>query len=214
MTVFLRKAGARGQAAAIPACLWMALAQGLAGQTQAGTTAATEKPPVFVPVTEGERVLLYLQDTVNLVSVLSSATSAGIGQWRDRPPEWNQGGQGYGRRFGSAYAEHIAQATLMFGASSLLHEDNRYFRCGAAGFKTRLGYAVESTFLARHDDGSRHVSISKIGAFAGAALISRAWQSASSGALRNAGANFGISIAVAAGFEVAREFLPDLWHRH
>ena len=164
-------------------------------------------------MTERERLRRYLTDTVNPVSLLSSAASAGIGQWRDRPPEWNQGGLGYGRRIGSAYAEHIVRQTLMFGASSVLHEDNRYFRCADAGIKARVGYAVESTVLARHDDGSRHVSISKIGAFGGAALISRTWQPASSGGLRNAASNFGISLAVAAGFEVAREFLPDLLHR-
>jgi hypothetical protein len=33
-------------------------------------------------------------------------------------------------RFGSSYAEHIVQETLMYGASSALHEDNRYVRSG------------------------------------------------------------------------------------
>lgn len=210
---FIRRVRTRGQDAAMAACLWMAWAHGLAGQAQVGTADATKKPPAFAPMTERERLRQYAKDTVNPVSLLSSAASAGIGQWRDRPPEWNQGGSGYGWRFGSAYAEHMVRQTLMFAASSGLHEDNRYFRRGGAGFKTRLGYAVESTFLARHDDGSRHVSISKIGAFAGAALISRAWQPPSSGSLRGAGANFGISLAIATGLEAAREFLPDLLHR-
>jgi hypothetical protein len=191
----------------------MALAHGLAGQMQNGAPGATETRPVFVPMTERARLRWYLEDTVNPVSLVSSAASAGIGQWRDRPPEWNQGGQGFGRRLGSSYAEHIVRQTLIFGASSVAHEDNRYVRSGRAGFKTRLGYAIGSMFLARHDDGSRHVSISKIGAFAGAALISRAWQPASSGGLRSAGSNFGTSMGVATGFEVAREFLPDLLHQ-
>ena len=164
-------------------------------------------------MTERDRLRLYLKGAVNPVSILSSAASAGLGQWRGRPPEWKQGAQGYGWRFGSAYAGHLVRETLMFGASSLLHEDNRYVRCGECGSKKRLGYALESTFLARHDDGSSHFSFSKVGAVAGASLISRTWQPASSGSLHSAGVNFGISMAVAAGFQVAREFLPDLRRR-
>jgi hypothetical protein len=164
-------------------------------------------------MTEHDRLRQYLKDTVSPVSVLSSGAVAGIGQWRDRPPEWKQGSLGYGRRLGSEAAEHVVRATLMFGASSVLHEDNRYFRDDEGAFRARLRYAVESTFLARHDDGSKHISVSKIGAFLGAALISRSWQPSSSATLQSAGSNFGISMGVAAGFEVAREFLPGLLRR-
>ena len=150
---------------------------------------------------------------MNPADLLSSAASAGAGQWRERPPEWKQGAAGYGFRFGSAYAEHVIRETLMFGTSSLLHEDNRYFRCPDTSCKKRLTYALKSTFLARQDDGSRHISVSKIGSFAGAAFISRAWQQPSSRSVHSGEANFGISMAVAAGFDVVHEFLPDLLHR-
>ena len=197
----------------IPAYLCVAFAHGLGGQTPVKPTGGTDKRAAFVPMRERERLQQYAEALVSPVSVLTSAAGAGIGQWRDKPPEWNQGGQGYERRFASSYAEHVVQETLLFGVSSVTHEDNRYFRRGEGIFKTRLRYAIESTFLARHDDGSSHISISKMGAFAGGALISRAWQPESSGDLKNAGVNFWVSVAVAAGFSVAREFLPDLLHR-
>jgi hypothetical protein len=100
----------------------------------------------------------------------------------------------------------------MFGVSSTLHEDNRYFASGESGCGSRIQYAVESTFLARHDDGSRHVSISKIAGFAGTALISRSWQPHDGNSLRYAGINLGTSFSVAVGFNVAREFIPRLFH--
>ena len=159
-------------------------------------------------MTEGERFDRFLRDLGNPFSILSSAAAAGIGQWKDRPHEWKQGADAYGLRFGSSYAEHIVRGTLLFGASSLFHEDNRYLPSGEPGFGHRLGCAIEGEFLARGDDGKRHVSASRIVALAGAALISRLWQPKSTGSLRSAAANLSTTIGVGIGFNVLREFFP------
>ncbi|MBZ5726994.1 MAG: hypothetical protein LAP87_18605 [Acidobacteriia bacterium] len=170
------------------------------------------KPPGFVPMTEGERLRQYLKDTFHPISLVSSAAAAGIGQWRDTPPEWKQGGEGFGKRFASSYAEHIVRETMLFGASSVLQEDNRWFPSERQGAGARIGYAVESTFLAHRNDGTRRLSFSHIGSFVGAAFVSRLWQPASSSQPHNAGINLGTSIGVAAGFNVVREFFPALLH--
>jgi hypothetical protein len=167
--------------------------------------------PAFVPRTQGQRLREFFKDTVSPLSLINSAASAGLGQARDRPKEWKQGAEGYGMRYGSAFAEHIVRETLEFGASSVLHEDNRYIPSGQTGVGARIGYAVESTFLARRDNGSRRLSYSRIGAFAGAAFISRLWQPHSTGGPRSATVNFGTTIGIAAGFNVAREFLPRIF---
>jgi hypothetical protein len=164
-------------------------------------------------MTRDERLREYAAGLASPVSLVGAATSAGIGQWRDRPPEWKQGGRGFGLRFGSAFATHITQETLLFGVSSALHEDNRYVPSGAETAGKRVSYALKSTFLARHDDGSKHISISKIGSLVGASFISRTWQPASSGSVRSAGVSIGISAAVSAGLQVTREFRPGLWRR-
>jgi hypothetical protein len=162
-------------------------------------------------MTEGQRLREFFKDTVSPLSFLSSAASAGIGQARNRPKEWKQGSEAYGMRYGSAFAEHIVRETLEFGASSVLHEDNRYIPSGQTGVGARIGYAVESTFLARRGNGSRRFSYSRIGAFAGGAFISRLWQPHSTGSARSATVNFGTTIGIAAGFNVAREFLPRIF---
>jgi hypothetical protein len=162
-------------------------------------------------MTEGQRLREFFKDTVSPLSFLNSAASAGIGQARNRPKEWKQGSEAYGMRYGSAFAEHIVRETLEFGASSVLHEDNRYIPSGQTGVGARIGYAVESTFLARRDDGSRRLSYSRIGAFAGAAFISRLWQPHSTSGARSATVNFGTTIGIATGFNVAREFLPRIF---
>jgi hypothetical protein len=111
-------------------------------------------------------------------------------------------------RFASSYGEHVVRETLMFGASSALNEDNRYLHSGESDVRLRIRYAVGSTFLARRDDGARRLSFSRMGAFAGAALISRLWQPRSTRGLHSATVNFGTSIGIAAAFNVVREFWP------
>jgi len=146
------------------------------------------------------------------MSFISTAASAGWGQWRNRPEEWKQGARGYGLRYGSGYAQRITREALILGASSILHEDNRYFASRQTGFGPRLKYALESTFLARKDDGTRRFAFSQVGGMAGASLISRTWQPNSTGSMRSAGLNFATGLGVAAGFNVAREFVPRLFH--
>src|SRR5207248_1762003 len=123
------------------------------------------------------------------------------------PQEWGQGAKGFGRRYGSDYAQLIIGQTIENGLAFGLHEDNRYFESGKRGIG-RLGYALESAFLARHDNGSRSISISAIGGAAGAAFISRAWQPHSTTSMGEGATSFGVSMGVRAGMNVAREFLP------
>jgi hypothetical protein len=96
----------------------------------------------------------------------------------------------------------------VLGISSAFQEDNRFVRSQQSGFGERLRYAVESVLLARRPNGTRRVSISHIGALVGAALVSRAWQPRSTEGIGSAGANFGMTLGVSMGFDVAREFWP------
>ena len=169
---------------------------------------AAGSQPASASITGGDRLRWYLKSTISPLSFVTSAASAGFGQWRDTPKEWRQGAEGYGLRFVSSYGEHVVRETLGFGASAILHEDNRYHRSGESDVRPRIRYAVASTFLARRDDGSRRVSFSRIGAFAGAALISRLWQPKSTHSPRSGAVNFGTSIGIAAAFNVVREFWP------
>lgn len=200
--------------------IWLAIAvtptlfaqAGAPTADRAEASAAVPKP-AYVPLTEHERLRMYLKRLVSPEAVFRSAAGAGIDQAMDTPKEWGQGGLGYGRRFGSAYAEHIVRETLQFGSSSVLREDNHYIRSGETGFGRRLKYALESSVLARHDDGARQLSISKIGSTLGASFIWRMWQPPSTDSVGDAMENFGIAMGASAGFDVVREFLPDLLHR-
>jgi len=183
---------------------------GSSGQAEANRAATATLPgrAPYAPMTEKERLVYYLKASVNPIAFIRDGAGAAIGQWRDSPKEWREGARGYQFRYESAFGEHIVKESLEFTTSSIFQEDNRFRPSGESGFGTRLGYGITSAFSARHSDGSRHFSFSKVLSFAGAALISREWQPESTGHLKNAGANFGSMLGAAVGFDVLKEFWP------
>jgi hypothetical protein len=179
---------------------------------EANRSAAPAPLPAYTPMTQDERLQYYVSHMFSVESVFRAAAGAGINQAMNTPSEWHQGAEGYGRRFASSYGGHIVQSTVIYGTSAVFHEDNRYFRSGETGFGARLKYALVSTFMARRDDGSRHFSFSRMSSYAAAAAVSRAWQPPSTDKPMSALNGFGISVGVEAGFNVAREFLPGIFH--
>jgi hypothetical protein len=163
-------------------------------------------------MTQKDRLRAYAGHLFNVESILRDAAGAGINQAVNTPAEWRQGAEGYGRRFASVFGGHIVQSTVMYGVSAPLHEDNRYFRSGLTGFGPRLKYALTSSFMARHDDGSRHISISRLTSYAATAGISRTWQPPSTDKPIYALDSFGVAIGVEMAFNVTREFFPKLFH--
>src|SRR6476661_1013889 len=128
----------------------------------AGTMTASE----FRPLTQKERNNDYVKTLVNPLSFAKAGFSAGLDQWNDKPPEWEQGASGYGKRFANILSQYTIQRSVTFGLASALHDDNRYFNSGKKGVWSRTGYALSSGILARAEDGGRHVSISQLGGVA------------------------------------------------
>jgi hypothetical protein len=200
---------ARLRHVAAAACLLGITTHGIPAQTAAPTAApGATVPQPYVPLTLRDRANGYVRGMFGPMAWTSGAVSAGIGQWRDSPHEWGQGASGFGLRYGSGFGTSVTRATITFGAAALLHEDNRYFRSQSTATGARLRHAIFSTFLARKDDGTRRFSFSRIGGMFGSAMISRTWQPQSNGGFSNGMTNFGTQVGVAAGLNVAREFLP------
>jgi hypothetical protein len=172
--------------------------------------AGTLKASAFRPLTQRERTQMYWKTMVNPLGYMKAGLSAGIDQWKDKPPEWKQGASGYGMRFANIFGQYSIQRTVTFGISSVLDEDNRYYNSGMSGIWRRSGYAVLSGVLARDSDGRRHVSVSQVGGVAAGAFLSRFWQPHSQNSASDGAISFGLSMASNMGFSVVKEFLPDI----
>jgi hypothetical protein len=98
---------------------------------------------------------------------------AGISQAENSEPGFGQGFGGYGKRFGSAFADGTIE-NFMVGAvlPSLFHQDPRFFQSGEGSFTHRAGYAVSRTFVTRTDSGNAQFNYSEIVGSALSAAIS------------------------------------------
>lgn len=172
--------------------------------------AGARKASDFQPLSQQERTHNYLKTLVNPLSYIKAGLSAGLDQWKDKPEEWEQGASGYGKRFANILGQDSIRRATEFGLGSALHEDNRYFNSGRKGFWSRTVYAVESSMLARRDDGSRTFSFSQVGGVAAGAFLSRLWQPSSQHSVGDGAVSFGITMGSNVAFSVVKEFLPDL----
>ena len=152
-------------------------------------------------------------NTAGPVPIIGEALGSAITQWTDSPPEWGQGWAAYGKRFGSNLAYNAVRQTISYGVAGVFREDDRYFASRDRGAWRRARHALISTFTAKRSDGVDRFSIASVTSVVGAAGISSLWGPRSWQGIGNISENAGLSFASTAGFNVIREFLPDILRR-
>jgi hypothetical protein len=170
-------------------------------------------PAEPAPLTPQQNFELYLLNTVGPVPLLGEAVGAGYGQWTNAPPEYGQGWAAFGKRYGANLAYNATRQTITYGISLALREDTRYFASRAHGIWPRTRHALVSTFTARRPDGRQEFSVAGTAGVVGACTTSSIWGPGSWKGVDNIAYNAGISFAATAGFNIVREFLPDILRR-
>jgi hypothetical protein len=168
----------------------------------------------FAPLTTKQKVKRRALRLIEPVTLINSAFSAGIDQWRDVPHAWGQGAEGYAIRFGSAEGFTAAHNTIALGFDLAMHLDPRYRRMPGAPFKTRLWHSVSQSFLAYKDGGGRTVNVSEIAGNFGAGFVANLWEPAGLNTTGEAIKRGSLGFIYHTAKNVVREFLPDLLHRH
>jgi hypothetical protein len=182
-------------------------------QTSFTGPVSTRSVPVFSPLSNEEKFHHYLHHTFGPARILRSGATAGINQWMDSNPEWGQGMEGYGRRFGSKLGQSTIKRTLQLGIGIWRDEDPRYFRSVHDGFWLRTRHALAYTFVTRMDDGSKGMAVSRLTSTFGASLLSRTWQPERKRTVKDGLQNGVISLGIDAAFRIVQEFWPDIRHR-
>jgi hypothetical protein len=163
------------------------------------------------PLSVGEKFKMAAHDAFDPFSWVTTAIYAGVAQRQNQYPEFGQGAQGYAKRYGGAFADgaigsYLTEAIL----PSLLHEDPRYFRMGEGSKLHRVGYAVSRTLITRTDAGGRRLNISELVGNMGAAGISNLYYPAANRSVSATVDKFAVNIVSDAGFNVLKEFYPDM----
>ena len=165
-------------------------------------------------LTPGQKFRLFGFNTFNPFPIASAAAQAGLSQAFDSPEGFGQGAEGYGKRFGAAYANTATSqffGTFLF--PSILKQDPRYFRQGEGSGGSRIVYAVTRVFITRNDSGKRAPNVSFLLAAGSSAAISNLYYPAGSRQFGDAAIRFGTEYGTQAGFNLFKEFWPDIKHK-
>jgi Carboxypeptidase regulatory-like domain len=105
------------------------------------------------PLTSRQKFQLAWKSTLDPVTFVLTGALAGIQQAQNQFSGYGQGAQGYGKRYGAAYAD-IVSSTFLGGAifPSLLKQDPRYFYKGSGSTRSRILYAMANAVICKGDD--------------------------------------------------------------
>lgn len=159
----------------------------------------------------GEKFNLFYKTTVDPVTFAGAAVSAGFSQWQNDDHQWGQGAEAYGKRYGAAFADRATWNFFgKFFYPAIFQQDPRYFRQGRGSTKSRLGHAIAHTFVARRDVGGSMPNISLWAATSSTAAIVNLYHPGNDRGFGSAAQRVGISLGGNMGFDVLREFWPEM----
>jgi hypothetical protein len=192
-----------------------------------GTTEGTSKDRLFYalpnfltlenagqvpPLTVGQKFKVVARGSFDYIQIPWYAALAGVSQAENSEPGYGQGAEGYGKRFGAAFADGTIE-NFMTGAvlPSLLHQDPRFFQESDGTFVHRTGYAISRIFVTRTDSGHQQFNFSEIcGSAASAAISTYSYHPSGDRTLSNTASVWGTQVGYDTITYVVKEFWPDI----
>lgn|SRR6185312_3968859 len=106
------------------------------------------------PLTPKQKWELTWKSSLDPLTFVIVGGFAGIQQAENTIPEFGQGAAGYGKRYGTTYA-NVAIGNVLGGAvfPIIFRQDPRYFYKGVGTKKSRALYALSTAVIARGDNG-------------------------------------------------------------
>jgi hypothetical protein len=115
------------------------------------------------PMSPKLKLKLALRAEIDPIGIAVDAGLAGAEQYHNTFPGYGGGWQGYGKRFGSAYADSFVGTMLGRVLFPIwFHQDPRYFYRGTGSVPSRVWYAVAQTVVTRGDNGKTQPNYSHV----------------------------------------------------
>jgi len=160
-----------------------------------------------------DKFALFVQDSIDPVTFLGAGFDAGIDQAENTDPSYGQGAQGYGRRFGAEFAGQASSRFFKdFAYPSIFSEDPRYYRLGHGPTGRRLLHAMEHVVVAQRDDTKRMFNFSEWLGTSSTVVLSNTYHPDNRRGFAPAAERVGYSFLQDMGFDVLREFWPEVSH--
>jgi Carboxypeptidase regulatory-like domain len=115
------------------------------------------------PLTPKLKFKLALRAEIDPIEFAVDAGVAGAEQYHNTFPGYGGGWEGYGKRFGAAYADSVIGAMLGRALFPIwFHQDPRYFYRGTGSVHSRIWYALAQTVVTRGDNGETQPNYSHV----------------------------------------------------
>jgi len=158
-----------------------------------------------------DKFTLFAEDAVDPVTFLNAGFNAGIGQAENSDPSFGQGTAGYGKRFGANMADQVSSEFFKdFAYPSMFSEDPRYYRLAHGSTGKRLLHAASHSIIAYNENGTRMFNFSEWLGTASAVALSNVYHPDNHRGVAPATRRIGFGVGGDIGFDVLREFWPDL----
>jgi hypothetical protein len=109
-----------------------------------------------VPLSRTQKMGLAFRTSIDPFTFAEAALIGGYRELGDNYSGYGWGAQGYGKRFGSAYADSFLGNMIGNGfLPGVLHQEPRYFQLGHGNFFHRFAYAAAAAVRCRHDGTNR-----------------------------------------------------------
>jgi len=161
-----------------------------------------------------DKFMLFVRDTFDPVSFLGAGFNAGLDQASNRDHTFGQGAEGYAKRFGADFAGQTTWRFFTdFAYPTIFSEDPRYYRLSHGSGRRRFLHAVEHTFVAQRDSGKHMFNISQWLGTVTAVGLNDAYHPGNERGVTPALRVSAYALATGMGFDVLREFWPDIAHK-
>jgi len=160
------------------------------------------------PMTSKQKFRLSARALLDPAAFGVVALIAGIEQASNTYPSYGNGIEGYGKRYGAAFAD--ATVGRFVGSAilpSVLHQDPRYFYQGSGGFKARFRHAMGAVAVCRGDNSKRQPNYSRLFASLAAGAIANAYHPAADRGIGLMLTTFALTTAGNGGDNFLREFV-------
>jgi hypothetical protein len=164
-----------------------------------------------LPLTPSEKFHLFVKSSFTPFEFAAVGFQAGLSQASDQFPQYGQGAEGYGKRYGAAFADQISSGFFSnYAYPVIFREDPRYFRSGEGSIAHRTVYSITHELIGQRDGGRTTFSFSNVlGAFTSGA-ISNVYYPSNERSFGDTMSRSAIALAYGAAGNLASEFWPDV----
>jgi len=174
----------------------------------------TERLPIYQPASGSDRVKWFIVSTVGPLSLLAAGPiSAGFSTAINSPKAYGPHWEGFGKRYAMRLTGVSTGNAMEAALGSLWGQDPRYIESPRRGFGTRVKYAIKTTFVAPHRDGTFHAAYARYIGNVGNNFLSNTWRVEGANGPGNALVRCLLGVVGRMSGNAFAEFWPDVRER-